>query len=253
MMRHSPLAEGSIGSGSIVGPEFGYDWAAKFYDDWHWQKIWQAVEWPFVLDTIRALQHRHRPCAILDVGCGTGTLLSRIAEVSAGDLELYGVDLSRGMLSIARKKMSLASVHLQHVDFLNNCFDPEIFDALFICRVASHIQDISSLLAKAAGLLKKSGYLIFSDVHERHPYTYTSLPIDADKRINILTFKHSTDDVLRVAQSHSLYVERSKILFPKELPSSLQDPTLVPRSLDFENNVPFGFILVLRSRTETAY
>ena len=48
--------------------------------------------------------------AILDVGCGTGINLLELARVLGPCRELVGVDLSAGMVDVARRKAAAAGV-----------------------------------------------------------------------------------------------------------------------------------------------
>jgi SAM-dependent methyltransferase len=66
--------------------------------------------------SIRGLIHRYAPQAktVLEVACGTGTLLAQLKEY-----ERVGVDVSEAMLAVARKKLGdeVALVHGKMQDF----------------------------------------------------------------------------------------------------------------------------------------
>lgn len=62
---------------------------------------------------------------VLDVGCGTGSLLA-LLEKSGKRLELHGIDISKKMINIARKKVKRSNLRLMSVDrmsFKNNYFN----------------------------------------------------------------------------------------------------------------------------------
>ncbi len=74
----------------------------------------------------------HGKKRILDIGTGTGFLAILLAELGH---EVVGIDLSEGMLSVAREKAGKAGVgiDLKIADAENLPFDDESFDAI-ICR-----------------------------------------------------------------------------------------------------------------------
>ena len=71
---------------------------------------------------------------ILDAGCGTGRDLAYLETLSA---ELYGVDLSRGMLSIAKNKLKKS--HLLKADIRALPFPDEFFDGIFSIATLVHL------------------------------------------------------------------------------------------------------------------
>jgi S-adenosylmethionine-diacylgycerolhomoserine-N-methlytransferase len=75
-----------------------YRWHAHFYD---------ATRWAFLFGRaalIRQAAEQLRPRRILEVGCGTGTNLAKLAR-RFPDAEIVGLDLSAEMLRKARKKV----------------------------------------------------------------------------------------------------------------------------------------------------
>ena len=99
------LAEGLADKKSI---REGYDtYVSRFFD-----LMTLFFLGPSIMNSHRALLkllHPQRQSTILDVGCGTGTLLRTIALERHGDY-LVGLDLSRGMLTNAKMKMAGAGV-----------------------------------------------------------------------------------------------------------------------------------------------
>ena len=71
---------------------------AKYYDLLYQQKDYKS-ETDFILKIIH--KYKIRKNSLLDVGCGTGTHLSLLSNEFK---VLYGIDLNKEILNIARKK-----------------------------------------------------------------------------------------------------------------------------------------------------
>ncbi|WP_100372220.1 class I SAM-dependent DNA methyltransferase [Bacillus sp. FJAT-45037] len=122
-------------------------------------------EWVTVLKRALAVDSL-QGVSLLDVGCGTGELLVRLANQGA---DVTGVDLSNEMLVVAREKCMAAGVSplLLHQDMR----DLEVlgeFDAVTVfCDSLNYLETEKSVLAAFASLhkqLTQNGLLLF-DVH----------------------------------------------------------------------------------------
>jgi SAM-dependent methyltransferase len=155
-----------------------YDAIAPVYDEW---QAWNGMT-PFgsaaakklgpLLDREAAARAGGDRPALLDIGCGTGTLL---LDVRGGhpDWWLAGVDASAGMLAAARAKLEGASdvawarATLEDLP-LARAFDvcTSFYDTL------NHLPDAAALaraFAAAAAVLRPSGLLVF-DVTSRRGF-----------------------------------------------------------------------------------
>ena len=97
------------------------------------------------------------PCHdALDVGCGEGLLVRRLARRSE---RVTGIDRSPDMIRLARElSRDVPNVGFVEGDFLHHPFPAESFD--FVCAVAAlHHMDLESALAKMARLLRPGGVL----------------------------------------------------------------------------------------------
>ena len=97
-----------------------YDVTARSYDSQYREEQYAKYS--------KALENAVMPsgCIVLDAGCGTGLLFSRIAPVAK---TVVGMDISHELLLRAKEKVSeLGNVHLLKADadclpFRNSCFD----------------------------------------------------------------------------------------------------------------------------------
>ncbi len=97
---------------------------------------------------------------ILDAGCGTGNLL-KILETKDRALKLYGVDISKEMLKIARKKLKNTKIKLEAVEKIS--FKKNYFDYIFSIDAFHHYYNHDLVMRNFYRILKKNGYLIIVD------------------------------------------------------------------------------------------
>ena len=156
-----------------------YDAIAPIYDEW---QTWNAMT-PFgrvaaarlapLLDgEPRAARTGSAGPSLLDVGCGTGTMLLELRRVRPA-WRLAGIDASAGMLAAARAKqgpandVTWARASLGALPFAR-AFDvcTAFYDTL------NHLPDVPALgraFAAAKAVLRRGGLLVF-DVTSRHGF-----------------------------------------------------------------------------------
>jgi len=106
---------------------------------------------------------------LLDIGCGTGGLLERLApRIEEG----LGVDASRDMLALARARLAergLAHVAVRQADMYRLPLADASFDAVTMQMVLHYAEDPAAALVEAARVLKPGGRLLIVDLapHER--------------------------------------------------------------------------------------
>src|SRR3989338_6577027 len=97
---------------------------------------------------------------ILDAGCGTGNLL-KILEDKNANLKLYGVDISKEMLKIARKKLKNVKIKLEAAEKLS--FKKNYFDYIFSVDAFHHYYNHDLVMKNFYRVLKRNSYLIIVD------------------------------------------------------------------------------------------
>jgi ubiquinone/menaquinone biosynthesis C-methylase UbiE len=104
---------------------------------------------------------------LLDVGCGTGNLLSRIS--SKYDTQIAGIDLSPNMLEIARHKLG-ENADLRLGDSENLPFDNDIFDMVICTDSFHHYPHPENVLTEIKRVLKLKGTSIIADPWAPTPF-----------------------------------------------------------------------------------
>ncbi|MBL8230038.1 MAG: class I SAM-dependent methyltransferase [Bryobacterales bacterium] len=156
---------------SIYGPRATvsdyYRWHAPIYDWTRWAFLFGRAE------LIRVAAQRSEPRRILEIGCGTGANLVRLARTFP-DAEIEGIDLSADMLTVARRKTApyAGRVTLHHVayDLQFVCRSPYDLIVLSYCLSMIH-HGRQGVLAKARADLSGHGVLAVADFHHS-PYAW---------------------------------------------------------------------------------
>ncbi len=89
---------------------------------------------------------------ILEAGCGSGLVLDRLAGIAS---EVYGVDISAGMLSHAREK----GLAVSHGNLLHLPFNDNEFDAVVSFKVLAHVEPIRDAVTEMVRVVKPGGFL----------------------------------------------------------------------------------------------
>lgn len=148
---------------------------------------------------------------ILDIGCGTGTLLEAIS-IAYPKAKLTGVDLSIRMLKVARGKL------IANARFCNCCsedipFSDGKFDVVISCSSFHYFRLPQHALKETFRLLRPEGRLIITDWCR----DYISCRM-LDRYLKLFNKAHyntySSKDCLRMFQLtgyHSIVIEKYKI------------------------------------------
>lgn len=96
---------------------------------------------------------------VLDVGCGTGTMLRRMADICR--INGYGIDMSEDMIEEAKRKCP--EMNIQYSRCENTPFDDSTFDILTTCMAYHHFSDQKGFAREAMRILKPGGYLYIAD------------------------------------------------------------------------------------------
>lgn len=121
---------------------------------------------------------------LLEVGCGTGLVLAKLAPHAAS---VVGVDLSPGMLALARERG--LQVHEGSATALP--FDDASFDVVCSFKVLAHVPDIEAALREVARVLKPGGVAVL-EFYNRWSIRYLARFAAGARRIGRA---HREDDI----------------------------------------------------------
>lgn len=130
-----------------------YDRIAKRYDTFSW------LVSPVGENAQKRVLKGLPSGSILDVGCGTGTLL---ALAGANGHRCYGVDTSAGMLDQARTKVP--SAHLTNASFYDLPFPENFFDLVVETNALGGVEiDVPRALGEMLRVCKPGGRIRIAD------------------------------------------------------------------------------------------
>jgi S-adenosylmethionine-diacylgycerolhomoserine-N-methlytransferase len=149
------------------------DAAVRMDRQYRWQRhIYDLTRLPYLLGRDRLIAELNpAPGArILEIGCGTGRNLIRIARAYPG-VECFGIDVSNVMLETARRSIAKAGltdrIRLAQADAVTadpaRLFGGQWFDRVMISYALSMIPPWRAVLAHAPALLAPQGALCLVD------------------------------------------------------------------------------------------
>jgi SAM-dependent methyltransferase len=116
--------------------------------------FWRSIE-------LGAVVHHGFPSGVgLDLGCGDGRLMSILLEACATSPRLTGIDMDPHETAAARQSGSYLDVHTASGGRLP--LPDGAFDFVFSNSVLEHIEDIDSVMAEVARVLRPGGSFLFT-------------------------------------------------------------------------------------------
>lgn len=142
--------------------ENAFDIQAKTYDTDKNGKHARTL-YPRIIDTLSALRFSNA----LDVGCGTGEILSAVRKLYPA-ASLQGIDISREMLKQAEsKKIDNIKLYLGDAEHLP--FENDKFDVLICTDSFHHYPKPQKAIDEFYRVLQNDGYLLLADFWKPFP------------------------------------------------------------------------------------
>lgn len=149
---------------------------------------------------------------VLEIGCGTGKntewLAARCHHITA-------VDLSEGMLDMARAKVTAPHVSFHQADILQPwSFAEGLHDLVTFSLVLEHIEHLGPIMRKAADVLSPGGRVYIGELHPFKQYSGTKARFETEQGTQVVTcFDHHISDFVRAAKDAGMNVEDVREFF----------------------------------------
>jgi len=137
-----------------MAKDFSFSKRASSYDEGFEGRLSQRF-YNLMLRTVELTDS----CNVLDVGCGTGALLKRMAQQSR--INGNGIDPEANMVTEATKKFPEMTIKQARSEDMP--FDNETFDVITACMAYHHFADKNGFASEASRLLKPGGALYIAD------------------------------------------------------------------------------------------
>ncbi len=187
---------------NVFKSDEGYDMYAEFYD----QKsaYLNSFEEHVLLKMTKDLKGKR----VLDMGCGTGRLISMLQKSGA---EVVGLDTSEKMLKIARKKFP--NVEFVRGDAKATPFENDSFDAVVAAFLIVHIPNPEFFFEEVYRVLKPGGVFILTNINQRKS---PKLLVKDRKEIVIKSFYHLPEHIKKALESNFFKIEKEEFVYEKE-------------------------------------
>ena len=181
----------------VYNSEEGYDIYADHYD------ASLAFLDGFERDRLLAMMGDVSGKRVLDVGCGTGRMIENLKKFGA---KTVGLDVSKEMLRVARKKFLSTELVLGEVE--NLPFEDLTFDMVIATFVIVHLADLRLAFEEVYRVLKDDGIFILTNINQRKA---PKLKIGKDE-IVIKSFYHRPEIVLQELKDCFFEIEKEEFI-----------------------------------------
>ncbi len=189
------------------------------YDKWYETKLGahvDKVETECALSLFKIEPGMH----LLDVGCGTGNFSMKLAQRGAS---VVGIDTSREMLTIARKKarQEKLDIEFKEMDCLNLQFPDEAFDGVLSMAAIEFISDYPEMILEMFRVCKKGGPILVGTINRDSSWGRLYLDREYQKKVKVFQYAHfRTPEELSKIKNDFLIETKECLFIPPDSPES---------------------------------
>mgnify|MGYP000225684982 FL=1 len=161
----------------------------------------------------------------LEVGCGTGKNTEWLLSVCD---HITAIDLSEGMLAIAKEKWASDKVHFEIVDVTKDwTFAKGAYDLVTFSLMLEHIEDLAAVFQKLAKHTATGSCVYIGELHPFKQYAGSKARFETAAGTQVVTcFNHHITDFINAAQKNGFKLIQLEEQFDD------QDRNQIPRILN---------------------
>jgi ubiquinone/menaquinone biosynthesis C-methylase UbiE len=141
----------------------------------------------------------------LEVGCGTGKNTQWLLTICD---QITAIDLSKGMLDIAKNKIQSDKVNFIEGDISNDwTFANQTYDLVTFSLMLEHIQDLDAVFQKLAKVSDTGTRVYIGELHPFKQYAGSKARFETETGTQVVTcFNHHVTDFIQAANASGFHL-----------------------------------------------
>jgi len=141
----------------------------------------------------------------LEVGCGTGKNTAWLLTICD---QITAIDLSKGMLDIAKNKIQSAKVNFSEVDITKDwSFAKDTYDLVTFSLMLEHIEDLDAVFQKLAKVIDTGTRVYIGELHPFKQYAGSKARFETETGTQVVTcFNHHVTDFIQAANASGFHL-----------------------------------------------
>ena len=136
----------------------------------------------------------------LEIGCGTGKNTAWLLSICD---QITAIDLSKGMLEIAKNKIQSDKVNFIEVDITKDwTFANQTYDLVTFSLMLEHIEDLDAVFQKLAKVTAVGSHVYIGELHPFKQYAGSKARFETELGTQVVTcFNHHVTDFIQAANT----------------------------------------------------
>ena len=141
----------------------------------------------------------------LEVGCGTGKNTQWLLTICD---QITAIDLSQGMLDIAKNKIKSAKVNFSEADITKDwTFAKATYDLVTFSLMLEHIEDLDAVFQKLAKVSDTGTRVYIGELHPFKQYAGSKARFETETGTQVVTcFNHHVTDFIQAANASGFHL-----------------------------------------------
>jgi ubiquinone/menaquinone biosynthesis C-methylase UbiE len=136
----------------------------------------------------------------LEIGCGTGKNTSWLLSICD---QITAIDVSKGMLEIAKNKIQSNKVHFIEADITKEwTFAKQTYELVTFSLMLEHIEDLNAVFQKLSKVSDKDTHVYIGELHPFKQYAGSKARFETESGTHVVTcFNHHVTDFIEAANA----------------------------------------------------